>query len=164
MRNRKTLALLAALALCVGACDQTIEDTDAGAGTDGGADAGGGSCIHSGAGVTVQVNYGGNQLPVDFSCVADTEFSGAAHKKLSDVILAAVTDRTIDQLKIDDLLAPGYSPTMRSNCDGMLPVSGANSELGFVLPATRDLVWDGSLMYPGCMNVDGLEEIRVSDQ
>jgi hypothetical protein len=153
-----TLAM-GAMALML-SCDQTVEGLDAGTGEDAGvnADAGGG-------GPSVLVTYGGEQHAVALGSLATVDFAGAPHIKLSIAILAAFNGPSIAELKVDDLIADdGYTPTTRSNCDGMLPVAGEDTEQGFIEPDTRNLVWDAALTFPGCMAVDSLHEIKISDQ
>lgn len=159
VRILKILAVVLGLSLCAIACDQTIEETDAGKGADSGsADAGN-------SGPSVLVTYNSAQHTVVLGDLTEVDFEGAPSVTLSAAILAAVTGRTTAQLKVDDLIADdGFSPNDSANCTGRLPLPGADTEQGYISLATRDLGWGSALAYPGCMGVDGLHEIKVSDQ
>jgi hypothetical protein len=159
VRILETLAVVLGLSLLAVACDQTVDEIDAGNSADSGSlDAGN-------SGPSVLVTYNSAQHTVVLADLTAVDFEGTPSAKLSEAILAAVTGHTMAQLQIDDLLADdGFSPNDSSNCAGRLPVAGADTEQGFIALDSRNLGWASALSYPGCMGVDGLHEIKVSDQ
>jgi len=159
VRIFKNSAVVLSLSLLAMSCDQTIEETDAGNSADSGRPDGGSS------GPAVVVTYNATQHTVVLGDLTEVDFEGTPSAKLSEAILAAVAGRTVAQLKVDDLIADdGFSPNDSSNCTGRLPLAGTDTEQGYVALTTRDLGWGAALSYPGCLGVNGLHEIKVSDQ
>lgn len=153
----RPLAALGLALLLVSACgtEQTIDNPDAGATPDGGA-----------VGLLVKVTYNGASTDVDLSTLPTVDVTGVTYVRLSDVVSAAVTTATIDQLTATNFLASdGFSPSSRPACAALLPIDGNTLlTLGYIDPLTRNLHWDDTLGYPGCLSVTDLTELVVADK
>lgn len=117
------------------------------------------------AGPSVDVTYGGTTNTVVLSTVTAGTFGGAAAVKVSDVILAAFPSVTVDSLQADDFIAgDGFAASSSGNCAPVLPLDGASLAQGWIAPDTRNLGWEEALDLPGCLGVDDLATIQISDK
>jgi hypothetical protein len=143
--------------LLLSACGtvQTIDMPDAGSTPDGGP-----------AGLLVKVTYNGTSTDVDLSRLPTVVVAGVSFVRLSDVVTAAVTTTTIDLLTVTNFLgSDGFSSVSRPSCVGLLPIDGNTLlTLGYIDPATRNLYWDDTLGYPGCLSVNDVAEIVVANR
>jgi hypothetical protein len=69
---------------------------------------------------------------------------------------------SIEEIAADFVAGDGFNPVSSPNCSSIVPVPGANLALGRVTALSRNLLWDDSLDYPGCLDVDDLAEIIIS--
>ena len=149
-----TRALLtAALATAMTACDQSVaEDTDGGDAGDAG---------DSGS-ATVAVVFGGESHVLGLGDLPITLVEGASVVGLQDVIEAALPGEDHATLAADFVASDGFRPEDREFCATLVPVPWATLAQGYIDPATRGLVWDAALGYPGCMSPRDIAEIEVS--
>ncbi|MGC4115654.1 MAG: hypothetical protein QM765_13825 [Myxococcales bacterium] len=159
MKRLASVAAVAALCgafLAINACggDQQVVMPDTGTlSPDGGA-----------SGKSVKVTYNGNSSTVALGQLTTVSLNGVPYAKLADVLAAAIPGKTLDQLRATDFIgADGFTPNSKTNCATLLPVAGATLAKGYIDPATRNLKWDESLTYPGCMIVKDTAEIIVAD-
>jgi hypothetical protein len=151
MRSR---AVHLALALVLTACGP-IPDLE---GSDGGSDAG----TH--VGVMVRVTYEAQSEEVDLTLLDTVQHETVAKVRLSAVVHAGYPELQLDAILADFVASDGFTPGSSFNCDGLVPVYGLRLEDGYLDPETRNLSWDQTLSFPGCMYVDDTEEIQISDQ
>jgi hypothetical protein len=116
------------------------------------------------AGLKVKVTYQGSSTEVDLNQGELYQNAGDATSILSSVILLALPSKTITTLQANFLAGDGYNPADKSSCASFVPVAGDNLKKGWISRATRDLSWDASLGFPGCVNVKDLAEILVEDK
>jgi len=117
------------------------------------------------AGKSIQVIYGGNSNTVDLGKLPTTDIDGVPYVRLSEVLVAAVPGKTVEELQIIDFVAAdGFTPSSRDHCLALLPVFGPTLAQGYIEPTRGNLRWDSSLQYPGCMSVKSVEEILVEDK
>jgi hypothetical protein len=113
------------------------------------------------AGLKVTVTYASVDHMVDVSTIT-AETSGLV--LVSNVVLKALPGTDLATLNTNFLGADGYDPSTKANCQPVLPVPGENLAQGFIDPATLNLTWDAALTYPGCLKVDGLGQILLTDK
>ncbi len=150
------LAAVCGLLLTTNACDseQQVVMADAStAATDGG-----------GTGRSVKFDYAGTVVTVELGRVTPVTVAGAQVAKLSDLIALAVPQKPLSGLQGTDFVsADGFTPKSKSNCNALLPVSPETLAKGYLDPATRTLVWDPELGFPGCMTVRDTAEVYLAD-
>jgi len=121
--------------------------------------------VDAGPAPHLKVTYQGAEHDVDLSTlkpiVAD---AGTGSVVLSDVANAALPGKNLAALGANFLAADGFDPASKSNCDGLLPVSGDKLARGFVNLATLNLAWAVELQYPGCLHVKNLAQILLADK
>lgn len=136
----------AALAAALLGCDQSVTESD------GGSDAGGRSVTVVFAGVGHEVNLGS---------LDTTQVEGTSVVGLQTVIEAALPGETLDGLAANFVGADGFRPESREFCATLVPVAWETLGRGYIHPATRDLLWDPALGFPGCMSPRDVAEIDV---
>jgi hypothetical protein len=100
---------------------------------------------------------------VELDRVATVTVSGAQVAKLTDLIALAVPQKPLSGLQGTDFVsADGFTPKSKSNCNALLPVSPETLAKGYLDPATRNLVWDSTLGFPGCMTVRDTAEVYLA--
>ena len=114
---------------------------------------------------TVNVVYNATSTTVTLSTLTTVAVSGNNYDRLSDIVLAAVTGKMINQLEATNFVgSDGYTPTSKAGSQDYVPTPGTTlATLGFIDPATNNLIWDASLSFPNYMTVRGEAEIDVAD-
>jgi hypothetical protein len=115
-------------------------------------------------GETVQVTYSGRTTTVALSQPTPVTFEGTLHARLSEVVALALPGQAQSALEADFQASDGFRASMKSNCQGVVPVAGTVFTEGYIDINTRKLRWDTSLMYPGCLYVKDLAEILLSEK
>jgi hypothetical protein len=138
----------AALAIVVAAagCDQSVDE-----GADG--DDGGGS---------VTVVFGDAGREVALGTLPTTLVDGTPVIGLQAVVEAALPGEDCAGLVFDFEASDGFRPEQRDFCATLVPVDWTSLGRGNINPATRDLVWDAALGYPGCMSPRDVAKIDVT--
>lgn len=162
MSSCRSLTLCLAV-MALGACDQPVDEgkTDSGKADGATADRGRTEGV---SGKTVQVKYQGKTRVVDLSKPTPVDFKGAKHARLSDVVQLAALGKTLDSLTADFMSSDGFKPGSKAPCAKLIPVPGNQLVKGYIDPATRNLKWEDSLKWPGCISVRDLSEIWISDK
>jgi hypothetical protein len=117
-----------------------------------------------GGGKTVAVVYNNQSTAIDLSKPQPVPLDGTFYARLSDVVLLALPDKTLDTLLADFEGSSGFRPGSKSNCDGLIPVAGETLKKGYIHPQSLILRWEDDLGYPGCMSVQGTVKIFISDK
>jgi len=142
--------LTAALATAVAACDQSVdEDPDGGDAGDGGS-------------ATVAVVFGGESHEIELDDLPSMLVEGASVVGLLAVIEAALPGEDCSTLAVDFVASDGFRPEDSYLCVTLVPVPWSTLSRGYLNPATRDLVWDAALGYPGCMSPRDIAQIEVT--
>lgn len=113
---------------------------------------------------TIKVTYNGASTDVALDQPTAVTMDGASYARLSEVVMLAVTNRPIEQLAANFLASDGFDPASRDNCATLLPIGGDLLRQGYIDPVTRNVKWDESLQYPGCLSLRDTAEIKVSDK
>ena len=138
--------------LLLSACSSSDQTVDPGnnqnPATDGGAD---------GSGVTIQVSYQSQSIPVDLGAITTSSYKGVNLVKLSDVWAGSqiTADRTT--LEFEFVATDGFKPSSKGCAD--LP--GDVLDKGYIDPASRNLTWDESLGFKGCYSVKGATQMNA---
>jgi hypothetical protein len=117
----------------------------------------------AGVSVTIEVTQGATTESVDLGTVTSFTCGTGSCVAVDDIILAAFPSATISAITADFVASDGYNPVSSPNCSSLVPVAGSDLELGRVTIPNRNLVWDDSLSFPGCLDVDDLAEIIISE-
>ncbi len=154
----RTLLLLGCGLLWI-SCDAPPSDTDAGDVTDAGArdDAG----TTGGLSVTVHFPDGGAG-EVALSGLATEDLEGATVVRLSLVVTTALPEVTLSEVRVGFKASDGFDPASRGNCMSLLPLEGARLTQGGIDPVTRNLNWEDALGYAGCMYVNDLTDLFLT--
>lgn len=112
---------------------------------------------------SVEVTYEGTSAEVDLGSLETVEVNGVDVVRLADVVEAAELGVALADLEFDFVASDGFRPGSSTNCAGLVPVQGAILEQGYIHPASRNLSWDESLDYPGCLRVDDVATIEAAD-
>lgn len=116
-------------------------------------------------GKSVKLVYNGAATTIALGGLPLSDFGGLKCVKLSEIALVAAPAKSHDQLQISDFLAAdGFTPKSKSNCKALIPVVGALLAQGCIDPLTRNLQWQSSLGYPGCMHTGDVAEIVLDDR
>lgn len=137
------LPLLAAAGLA--GCTQTVDTGD-------GAD----------AGATVEVTWEGGSTTVALGGLPTSQIVGVDVVALDTIVGAADLPIALADAWLNFVGDDGFEPSEGDYCpEEIIPVDGALASQGGLEPATRNLLWDEALGYPGCMHVDGVATIEV---
>jgi len=136
---RPFLALLALLAACD---DQDVDLDDT-----------------STPGYTVDVVADGQTVPVDLSTLGTVAFEGNQVVPLPGVLAASGLNTTWSERTYDFVASDGYRPST-NDCP---PVDWDAMQMGYIYPASGNVVWDKAAGLPGCYNVDETVTIDVQD-
>jgi hypothetical protein len=123
-----------------------------------------GSSSDAVVGVSMQVVYQGKSTTVALATLPPIVSGGVAYARLSDVVLAALPGMNLDPLLVDFEAGDGFHPAGSPNCTTIIPLPAAKLALGYVQVQSRNLAWDDSLAYPGCMGVKDAAKILLSDK
>lgn len=151
MRLVRWVVLL--LAACSGqGATEDVQDAGVVAANDGGR-----------SGLDVVVTYNSASVTVSLATPVPVDLGGTPYVPLTEVLRLAVPQHAAAELAVGFLASDGFDPASRATCAALLPIRDAALTLGYVDPVTRNLKWDDSLQYPGCMNVHDVAQIRVVD-
>ncbi len=157
---RLALAFAATLALAACSSSESSSSTTSTSTGDGGATDGSASTA-SGPQI-VTVTYAGSAKPVDVTTLATQDYKGEPVVALSKIWEAAKLTGELTKLEFDFEGDDGFHPTSRPRCTALVP--GAQIAQGYVLPATRSLVWDDALGLAGCYAVKGVAKVIATDK
>lgn len=116
------------------------------------------------AGTSLAVTYQGSSHAVGLASLPTVRFQDVDCASLSDLVAAALPGSSLEALQANFVSEDGFNPASRANCATAVPVPGADFGGGYVERATRNLMWDPALGYPGCLSVRALGEIQVLDR
>jgi hypothetical protein len=129
--------------------DQTVDPgNNQNPATDGGAD---------GSGVTIQVSYQSQAVPVDLGAIATSTWKGVNLVKLSDVWTSSQIASDRATLEFEFVADDGFKPSNKGCAD--LP--GDALDRGYIDPASRNLIWDESLGFKGCYSVKNAAQMNA---
>lgn len=111
---------------------------------------------------TVSVVYQGETRTADLSKPARTTLGGLSFVALSTVVTQAFPDLDLAAVAADFEGADGFKPGSKGNCAALIPVPGPVLSQGYISPETRNLAWDDSLQYPGCLRVTNTAVIDLA--
>ncbi|MCK5795600.1 MAG: hypothetical protein KAI47_00340 [Deltaproteobacteria bacterium] len=114
--------------------------------------------------ITVEVAFAGQTYEIALSEPAKVTLSGGTYARLSDVLGLALPQKDLKLLRVDFEASDGFRPGQSPNCPGITPIPGENLTKGYVHTESRNVRWDDSLGFPGCMGVSDLARILVSDK
>ena len=165
--------LVAALATGCGEDDPAPAQNAAGSdGTSslGGAGSGGGAGTEArgaagsnsaSVGPELTLTYGDASATVDVGKLPTQIYKDETVIPLSAIWAAGNVGRPASELLFDFEGDDGFKPSSKPKCQD--PVKGADLDKGYLLPATRTLVWDDALGFAGCFGVRGLKTIIAID-
>lgn len=116
------------------------------------------------AGLKIKVTYGGQSTDVDINQAELFQNGGVDYSLLSGVITVALPSKAIADLQANFVAGDGYNPADKPSCAEFVPVAGDNLKKGWIARDSRNLSWDPSLGFPGCVAVKDLAEILVEDK
>lgn len=116
-----------------------------------------------GPSVTVHLPDGGSNI-VDLSTFSTVSFEGKDVVKLDLVITAAMPDVTFNTIQLGMKASDGFDPASRANCMSLVPVPGERLAQGGIEPATRNMTWDNSFGYPGCLYMRDATDFFVTNR
>jgi hypothetical protein len=160
-RNLPGLALFVLLAACSDDSNPIPDITTQDTGNDLGSDA----LIADGTvGVTVEVVYSGTSTPVALDDPAPVTLDAETYARLSDVVALALPETDLETVVVDFEGADGFQPAFKDFCKDLIPLGGATLTQGYVHVTSRNMRWDDSLGFPGCMRVGDLAKLMVTDR
>lgn len=151
-----------AFALALTACSSS--SSPSGGSTDGGtssASDGGTAATASGPQI-VTVTYGGSSKPIDVTTLPTQDYKGEPVVALTKVWEATKLTGDLAKIEFDFEGDDGFHPTSKPRCATLTP--GSQLGQGYILPATRSLVWDDALGLAGCYAVKGVAKVIATDK
>ncbi len=115
----------------------------------------------AGLSVTVHLPDGGAQA-VALNPLATDMLEGKTVVRLNTVVSTALPGAALDALQVGFKASDGFDPASRANCMSLVPVSGDKLALGGIETSTRNLTWDDSLGYPGCLYMRDATDLFVT--
>jgi hypothetical protein len=128
-------------------CGPMPAGVDAGSPDAGGADAGGD------AGLVLTVVSGATTRTVDLAALTTHPLGVKTVVGLDAVVHATFPELQGSGFKVGFKASDGFDPASKANCMALLPLAESLLPRGGVDPLTRNLAWDDTLGYPGCMYV-----------
>lgn len=107
--------------------------------------------------ITVVVD--GSSTEVDLGEIELVETGEVTAARLGDVLRAAGVEPADGGYVADLVSFDGFHPGAKTPCKGLIPLELALFDKGFIAEFTGETLWDESLDFPGCMNVNGLSRI-----
>lgn len=160
-RSVFVIAVAASLSFASAACSSSATSSTPAATSDGGAGDGGTSTASSGPQI-VTVTYGGTSKPIDITTLATQDYKGEPVVALTKIWDETKITGDLAKLEFDFEGDDGFHPTSKPRCTTLIP--GAQLAQGYVLPATRSLVWDDALGLAGCYAVKGVAKVIATDK
>jgi len=114
------------------------------------------------SGVTIDVKHGASTQTVDLGTLTSFTCGAVDCVAVDTIVLAAFPTVTISAISADFAGSDGFDPGSSPNCSALVPIPGANLSKGQVTAVTRNLSWDSSLSYPGCLKVSDLAQITIT--
>ena len=153
IRNMLTTFLTSAFALILfSACESSDQDVDPGINQnpaiEGGTD---------GNGVTLQVSYLSDSVPVDLGTIATSSYKGVNLVKLSDVWTVSQIAANRATLEFEFVSSDGFKPSNKGCAD----LSGEVLDKGYIDPMSQNLTWDESLGFEGCYSVKAAVQMNA---
>ena len=111
--------------------------------------------------VTVEVIFGDVHETVDLSKATLENIEEEQYATLTSVLQLALPNENLEVLTYDFVAGDGFKPLDSPNCEGLVPLTGDLIGKGYIHPTSRNLIWDASLEYPGCLHVKDLAQILV---
>lgn len=105
----------------------------------------------------VVLSYGDHSTTVDVAGLPTQDYKGSAVVSLAAVWAKGQLADDASKLTFDFEGDDGFHPSSRDKCKKN--VSGADLAKGYIVPATRTLVWDDALGLPGCYNVHNVAKM-----
>lgn len=112
-------------------------------------------------GPQLALSYGSATATIDLGKLPTQTYKDEAVVPLSAIWEAGKLGKSASELVFDFEGDDGFRPTTKPKCPD--PVAGADLDKGYLLPATRTLVWDDSLGFAGCYGVKALKTIIAID-
>lgn len=138
--------LFLALVVALSACGGMTTTSDAGvpegdAGTD------------AGAGLVLSLVSGATTRTLDLSTLPTHALGVKTVVGLDAVVHATFPELEGTAFKVGFKASDGFDPASKANCAALLPLAEGLLPKGGIDPLTRNLAWDDTLGYPGCMYV-----------
>lgn len=105
----------------------------------------------------VTLVYGATTTKVDVSTLPTTTYKGASVVALSSLWAAGKLRDDVSTLSFYFEADDGFHPSNKASCS--TNITGAQLSKGYLLPATRSLVWDDALGLPGCYSVKAVAKV-----
>jgi hypothetical protein len=118
-------------------------------------------------GPSVTVVYQGSSQVVSVGKPTPVTINNQSYARLSAVAqLGLPAGKSVDALLFDFESSDGFRPANAGSgyCKPIIPINAADLAKGYVQLQSRNLRWDDSQGYPGCMGVKDLAKILVSDK
>lgn len=154
VRRLSLVALVVSCSLACGGPSVSAPGVDAGvvevidAGLDGGA------LVDAGvAGLMLSVVSGTTTRTVDLSTLPTRALGPKTVVGLDRVVHATFPELEDAGVKMSFKASDGFDPASRGGCAPLLPLAEALFSRGGIDPLTRNLAWDDTLGYPGCLYV-----------
>ncbi len=112
--------------------------------------------------VTVEVVFGDVREDVDLSKATLEDVEGENYVTLTSVLQLALPNENLENLTYDFVAGDGFQPLDSTNCEGLIPLTGDLLVNGYIHPTSRNLIWDATLEYPGCLHIKDLAQILVT--
>lgn len=106
---------------------------------------------------TVTLVYGATTTKVDVSSLPTITYKGSPVVALSSIWAAGKLHDDVATLSFDFEGDDGFHPSNKASCS--TNITGAQLAKGYMLPATRSLVWDDTLGLPGCYSVKAVAKL-----
>ncbi len=148
MRSRILSLALFVLTGC-GAGPASMVDSGAPEGDAGVADAG----VDAGSGLVVSVVSGPNTRTVDLATLSTHSLGVKTVVGLDAVVHATFPERQGTAFRVNFKASDNFDPASKGGCAPLLPLAESLLPRGGIDPLTRNLAWDDTLGYPGCLYV-----------
>jgi hypothetical protein len=113
-------------------------------------------------GPTVSVVSGATSRSVDLSTLPTRVLGPKTVVGLELVLRATFPELEGTGVKVGFKASDGFDPASRGGCVPLLPLAETHLARGGIEPLTRNLAWDDSLGYPGCLYVRDCSTLTLS--
>jgi hypothetical protein len=100
---------------------------------------------------------------VPIAGLTTAELDGDELVTLEAIIAESGIGVELSAITLDFEASDGWTPSMSTSCESIVPIPGSNAAQGGVDRTTHDMGWDTALDYPGCMSVEDVMLITVAD-